>query len=157
LYEEVEDESVGDIVREAVLDAAERLVGEEVADPALDERRSSGLNFLGVLPDDVTDGTIAEVVPSKHSAEIHVYEELEGDSLLLHASVQADVSFEGFMYKPDFYASADDDRLEILDPDWNDHMVFVSFATEATLWFDVVAIGRTVENITFDYAEPLGL
>ncbi len=132
--------SIEATVRDAVLAAADELAGTDIDSPEL----------LG-LPPQLSDVSIQEVQARAESFFYEVYDELDFDTLLIKASLEGEVEFDGFIDKGDFprYEA----ELSVWDGDWNATTMWVTATSQATLSFDVTVIGTEIEEIRLDYIE----
>lgn len=153
-FEEV-PETIEGILLGALPAAAEQLVGEEVGDVEAEAEghRLGWLAIAGVVPDELEGVTVVEVDVNESSVDFSVYDQYEGDTLGIHASIEADVTFEGYLYKGDFPLV--DERVEVVDADWNDHMMLVAVSATVRLSFQVLVIGTQVENVEFEFGESV--
>lgn len=145
-------ETIGD----AVVAASERLVGEAVSDLQDNVQRVFGaLLFDDVTPPEATEVTVTAVEPSPDSVDFSIYDQYEGDTVALHACVEAIVEFEAYIDKQlaDDYDRISHDWDESDDDGWDERTVLVDFSRRVRLWFDIVAVGSEVETVAFDYAE----
>lgn len=142
-------------MRIAVLDAVQatmdKITGSSI-DDQLDER-SSGLSFGEVnIPPELQNPTLYNVDARMEDAELDEYEDYGDDLILLHVTVPAGVTIDGYAHKSDTYG----DTLEIMEFDWNDHMSWVYIEREVRLIFSVLyARDGTVEDVEFTGAEPI--
>lgn len=158
--EEVEIEpsfepDINDVIREALETAASALVDEEIS---VGPEGGSGLDFTNVLiPDLIESPTIVHVETDPRSIYWEAYETYEEDTLLVRATIDADVEIQGFVHKGDYYGI--EDMLDVINFDWNDHYALVSANVSARLVFHVrleSGVG-IVEATEFELAEPLSL
>jgi hypothetical protein len=134
----------------AVIAAAERLVGTSVGERW--EVPSTGLILH--VPSDLDDPTVASLDIEPASFVVSAYDRYDGDTILFQAEIDAEVSVEAFATKADYFAGLEE-GVELLDSDWNDHYVWVSYSVSARLRFNVTTIAGQVEEIAFDEAEPI--
>ena len=147
----LEEDNLTTVVTDAVLFAAEQLAGTAIAD----NRHATPTTGLEIaVPEDIEDPEVTDVDVQPGSVILDVYDRYEGDTLAVAVSVDAMLTIEGFIYKADYYAGLEDD-VEILDDDWNDHMMHVQIERDVRLRFNVLTVANQVENITFDAAEAV--
>jgi hypothetical protein len=139
-----------DTVQDAVVGAAERLVGTAIADDTL-ATPSTGLDVK--LPREFEEPDIVHVEVDQSSIVRDVYDRYEGDTLAWQVWVTAVLNIEGFVPKSDYYAGLPKD-VEVLDTDWNDHYVLASVEREVELLFNVLTVSGQVEDVTLDSVEP---
>jgi len=147
------DPTIGDLIQEALEEAASVLVGEEIA---TGNEESSGFDFTEVhLPDEIETPIITQVGADPGSVEWETYETYDEDTLLIRATIEADVEIEGFVFKGDYGGVADEVRL--LDFDATEHYAAVAVIVEALLVFQmrVEAGAGFVESTEFELAEGL--
>jgi hypothetical protein len=104
------------------------------------------------LPQEVEDVTIEDIDLDDASVEYSVYDHYAGDTRAISASVEVGVEFHGFVYRMDIEL-VDDEIIEVVDDDWNDHWTFVQMTTKLRMFFDLLIVGTTVENTRWT---PLG-
>lgn len=150
LLESIQDLSGALLI--AVTDAAEGLVNEPVADP--DDFSPVGLPIDHLLPREVDDLTIEEVIVNDDTLTYDVYERYDGDTLAMHVSIDAEITFDGFIRKSEWYL-ADDEDLAVLDSDWNDHVMRIASSGSFRLSFQALTIGGEVSSIDFESGERL--
>lgn len=146
--------SIGDLIREALESAVSALIDEEIQTDA-DEMRF-GLDFSEIaIPREIDSPTIVHVEPDPKSVEWDTYETYDEETLLIRASIDAEVEVQGFVYKSDYYGM--EDEVTLIQFDWNDHMSFVQASVEARLVFQlrVEAGAGVVEQAEFEMAESL--
>ncbi len=102
---------------------------------------------------DIENATIADVQADAASLDWDAYETYDEDTLLVRATVDAEVEIEGYVFKADYYAI--DEDVSVVDFDWNDHYALVTASLSARLVFQlrVEAGARLVENVEFETAE----
>ena len=142
-------ETIEEAVREAIVASADRLAGEAVSEG---DGASRGLNFLHEPDPDLSEVSIEGIAVDGDSVTFSIYDEMEGDTLLVRASVEAEVTFEGHIFKADFYVN--NRHFRVMNPDWNDYTMIVTYSRTVTLWWNLTVITGTVEDINFDYGEP---
>ena len=150
-YEEI---SISELVSSAVEAAVVDLHGEEIA--SRDADVGPGLDFNEIeIPVELESPTIAYVETHPKSIDWDIYETYEEETLLIRATVDADIEIEGFVYKGDYYAM--EDEFNLLDSDWNDYYVQASISLSARLAFQlrVESGAGLVEHTDFESAEPL--
>ena len=144
-------QTTDDFIRDALVDAAERLVGASVESP-YSAYESSGIFDDFGLPSEVDDVTIEYVDANPESVSWTVYESFDDTTLLVEATMEASLSFEGFADKFDALHAED---FEVLDFDWNDHVSHVGFSHDAILKFQLrVEEGVGVDSVELEGAEP---
>lgn len=101
-----------------------------------------------MTPPEVTDVTVTTVTADPASLDYSVYDVYEGNTMTLHASIDALIEFDGYVDKE--YA----DQYEEEDDDWDeDDTILIGFSRQVRLWFDLIVIGSELENVAVDYAE----
>ncbi|OLT18604.1 hypothetical protein BJF78_00230 [Pseudonocardia sp. CNS-139] len=145
--------TVEEIVRLAVIGAAEGLVNEEVKREGF---ASSGLDFTAIaIPSEIQSPMVSYVECDEQSVDWESFETYDDTTLLVRATVDANVSLEGFVYKSD-YVVVDHGIVQLRMWDWNDHMAHVSTTVHARLVFQLrVEVGVGVDDVEFESAEPL--
>lgn len=145
--------SIGGLIRDALVAAASELIGEEISFG--DDEWPSGPDFTEVAIPRLDSPTIVHVETRPNTAEWHTYETYEAETLLIRASIEADVEIEGFVYKSDYIGM--EDEVSLIEFDWNDHMSFVAASVEARLVFQlrVESGAGVVEQAEFEQAESL--
>lgn len=148
--EEIEPFNTHDYVCAALVEASEGLVGETI-EGAHSSWDSTGPFADFDLPSSIEDITVTYVQADPGTVDWHVYESFDETTLLVEASIQASLSFEGFVSKAD---ALHPEGFEVSDWDWNDHYSHVSFERDATLKFQLrVEEGVGVEHWDFESAE----
>jgi UDP-N-acetylglucosamine transferase subunit ALG13 len=148
MEEAVAEPTLPDVIADAIGGASERLIGEAVADMNDAERRRIGaLLFDDVTPPEATEVTVTMVESDLDSVDFSIYDQYDGSTIALHASIEATLESEAYVDK----ALADD--YEVVDDDPEERVVFVDFARHVRLWFDLIVVGSDVESVAFDYAE----
>lgn len=148
-------DALSDLIAGAVAGACDELLGQELAYP--DDEHSWGLPIqISELPRDVQNPTMWAIDPQRDTIEIQTYDEYEGGTVLCRASIDAEVTLDGFMFKSDYYS--DDPPVDVMDSDWNDYVMWVTFETRVRLTFQVTATPGTqsIEDVTLDSGEGLG-
>lgn len=145
--------SIGGLIHDALVAAASELIGEEIQSG--DDEWGSGPDFSEVAIPRLDSPTIVHVETRPNTAEWDTYETYEEETLLIRASIAADVELEGFVYKSDYIGM--EDEVTVIEFDWNDHMSFVAASVEARLVFQlrVEAGAGVVEQAEFEQAESL--
>lgn len=153
--EEYEPISISDLVRSAVMTEVLNLVGEPIS--AGGEERSVGLDFSEIdIPPELESPTVSYVMADEASVDWETYETYEEETLLIRATVDADVEVEGAVFKPDYYVMGEEfSAIE----DLNDHYLQATLNVAARLVFQlrVEAGVGLVEYTEFETAEPLFL
>lgn len=152
---EIEDyePSIGDVIREAIDDVVADLTGEEISTGI---EYGSGLDFSDVFfPHEMEAPSIGYIQIEPNSLEWDAYETYEEETLLVRATVDADVEIEGFVFKADYYGIEGD--VSLIEFDWNKHYALVGTSVPARLVFQLrlEAGTRLVEDIEFEMAENL--
>lgn len=138
-------------IRDALVDAAERLLGESI-EGAYESYDDGGPFGELDLPSEVTEMTIDYVQADPDTVQWDVYESFDDTTLLVAGEIVASLTFEGFADKFDAVHA---DTLEIRDFDWNDHVSQVAFSRNAVLKFQLrVEEGVGVEYVDFEGAGP---
>jgi hypothetical protein len=149
--EEFAEPDINEVIRDALEAATSTLVDEEIATWP---ERGVGLDFTEVaVPDEIESPTIAYVETDPKSVDWDAYETYEEETLLIRATIDADVGIQGFVFKADYYGI--EDQVDLIEFDWNDHYAFVSASVPARLVFQVrleSGVGA-VENTEFELAE----
>lgn len=153
--EEVDYEgpTVPDLVTSALVGAVDELLGEEVAT----DEGESGLDFTALnIPSGIDYPAITGVDVQQHTVEWDTYETYQGETLLMQASILAEVTIDGYVYKGDFHL-LDKEDVAVLDWDWNDHMAHVRTVVNARLVFQmrVEAGAGVVDDTEFEVAEAV--
>jgi hypothetical protein len=129
-------------IAEAALGKIDALLGTSI--PSTEDLCGplSELEVPGIYNIEEPDGTITWDPYGSADNEIQVG----------RASLEAEVTIEGFMYKADFYALGDNQRIDVLDSDWNDHTMWVAITRRLALNFHVriAADGQSIEDIEFE-------
>lgn len=147
--------TIGDLVREELELAAKNLVNEEIQTGI---ENGYGLDFSEIaIPDQIESPTIVHVEADPKTVDWDAYETYEEDTLLIRASIDADVDIQGFVYKADYHGM--EDEVSVIEFDWNEHMAFVGTSVEARLVFQlrIEADAGMVEGTEFEAAEGLTL
>jgi len=63
---------------------------------------------------------------------------LEDDKVYIDAKAYADVIFDVFIFKPDYYIMEDEYPLEIQDSDWNEHYVWAQLTIHIPIRFSMI-------------------
>lgn len=139
-------------IRDALIDAAERLLGESVEGGYAALEPDETFGDLD-LPGEVDDMTIDYVAADPNSVQWQVYESFDGTTLLIEATIEATLSFEGFASKSD---ALEPESFVVREWDWNDHVSQVAFDRHAILKFQLrVEEGVGVDYVEFESAEPV--
>lgn len=78
------------------------------------------------IPPEVTDATL-EYIEGPFDLAIEAVEPLQGDRVFaVSTRHRVTLRFDGFLDKSD-YAVSDDEDIDVLDYDWNDHVMHVAF------------------------------
>lgn len=148
---DVAPKTVDNFIRDAVVDAAERLVGEAVESRYSSYELATTFDALA-LPSEVSDLTIEYVDADPDTVQWQLYDSFDGTTLLLSATIKAHLSFDGFADKSDALHA---EEFQVREFDWNDHVSCVSFSRDATLSFQLrVEEGVGVEYVEFEGADP---
>jgi hypothetical protein len=139
-------------ITRAVEGCAAELVGRRVVNWQELASRDSALQVASLLPDGLSEATITDVGLVPNSLDSQPHDWFDGDTVALSATVEAEVSLEGFMTKADYYV-LDDDSISVNDADWNDHYMEVGLDRAIQLSFNLLVIGCAVESIEFEGAE----
>ncbi|KGN29733.1 hypothetical protein N802_11605 [Knoellia sinensis KCTC 19936] len=138
-------QTTDDFIRDALVDAAERLLGQSVEGGYAALERDEFFGDLD-LPGQVEDMTVDHVETEPDTVQWQVYESFDGTTLLIEATIEATLSFEGFASKSD---ALEPDGFVVREWDWNDHVSQVAFDRHASLKFQV----RVEEGVGVDYVE----
>ncbi|GLW75346.1 hypothetical protein Kpho02_76430 [Kitasatospora phosalacinea] len=142
---------LGEVMREAVAGACDGLAGEDLGLADDDEARGGLILSNLRLPTGVDHVTIDEALPDLLTTDWSIYDRYEDGLVLAEVTVEADVSFEAFMYKSDYYAHDPAERISLLDGDWNDHMVRVGLSRNVQLTFHATIDPETNDvELTFE-------
>ncbi|MET8088481.1 PIN domain-containing protein [Micromonospora sp. NPDC005237] len=147
--------SVDQVVENAVMQALEQLAGEEVE---TGNPTTSGLDFTELtIPSELEGLSIASIEPDESTLIWQTYETYQDSTLLIQAEIDAEVTLDGFAYKSDLGYRSEDERVYVLEWDWNDHMAYVGTTTNARLSFQIrLEQGMDfVEECEFEGAHPL--
>lgn len=126
--------SVDEQVRAGVVSVIDSLYGENIAVEDLDGHLMGGLPFGGVeLPSEFDEPYIAGVDYVENDIIWNIDEALD-KTLLGTAWVAAHVNVETYVFKGAITHLED---LEIVDADWNDHMVLARYSVEVQLNFEL--------------------
>lgn len=138
-------QGIDDFVRDALVNAAERLVGDSVGGHYGGYEGGGTFDELD-LPSEVYDMTIEYVEADPDTVQWQVYESFDGTTLLVAATIRASLSIEGFTDKSDALQA---EGFEVREFDWNNHVSWVSFTRDAVLGFQL----RVEEGVGVDYVE----
>lgn len=143
LFEIDRQDEVDQRVEEAVITAAEQdVIGQELGAEAV-------AGFAEVqVPSEIENPTVVSMDIDLSSFMMDVYDRYEGDTLAIQASIAATLYIEGFVYKADAAMLGND--IDIIDKDWNDHMMLVGLQRDVEVQYYVTTIGDQVEDLTFD-------
>lgn len=145
-------QTTDDFIRDALVDAAERLLGESVDGGYAALEPDETFGDLD-LPGQVDDMTVDYVAADPSTVQWQVYESFDGTTLLVEATIEATLSFEGFASKSD---ALEPDGFVVREWDWNDHVSQVTFDRHAILKFQLrVEEGVGVDYVEFESAEPV--
>ncbi|SDK54971.1 protein of unknown function [Nocardioides sp. YR527] len=148
---ETAPQTTDDFIRDALVDAAERLLGETVEGPYAAYDDGGSFDEIG-LPSAVSEMTIEYVDADPGTVQWQVYEAFDGTTLLIAATIGANLSFEGFADK---FEALHAEGFEIREFDWNDHVAHVTFTRAVVLKFQLqVEEGVGVDYVEFEGAEP---
>lgn len=144
--------TIGSLIRDALLNAVENLVGEDVEIGY----GSGGYDFSALaIPGELESPTIGHVEADPESVDWDAYETYQEETLLVRATIDADVDVEGAVFKGDYYVM--EDEVTLIDSDWAKHYVLASVTMPARLVFQVrVEAGAgLVEDVELEEAEAL--
>lgn len=152
--DDVPAQTTDHFIRFALVDAAQRLLGESVDSGYAAFEPDARYGQLE-LPGEVEDVTIDYVDADPDTAEWQVYESYDGTTLLVGATIEAELTFEGFVSKS---AAMEPEGFVVREWDWNDHYSRVAFDRTAVLSFQLrVEEGVGVDSIELESAEfPAG-
>lgn len=137
----------------------------EVADP--EQAQPSGLQFNGVpMPQDVERITVDYVDPSPGTLDWSVDETYDETTMAITITVEAEVSFEGFIHRADWHALDESEQDELSGYDWmegpveedhGNHYVEVSFTRPARLTYTAMVenADQDVHNLECVSAEAI--
>lgn len=148
--------TVHQLVERSVFGACDDLAGQAVQSGP-DERGHGGFDLVEIgLPDEMSEGEIDQALPLEGTLDWQTYETYEGGTLLVQATVLADLTVAGYVRKGDI-PYLDSDRVTVVDGDWNDRVALVSASTTARLVFQlrVESGARTVDDVQFEGAEAV--
>lgn len=138
--------------------ACQDLVYLEIEDAGLDDRFGDGRFSQVPLPwGAVQTITVSSVDADTSGLSFKVLDSSAEGSLLVEVRVDAELDFEGFMMKADYYVLDDDeDGVRLLEFDWNDHMMHVGMERAVTLVFSayVDPLEREVSDVELTEAVP---
>jgi hypothetical protein len=147
-----EAESVHELMRAAVVGALQNLYGASVETTRdLEPRSEGGITMDWLVPIEFTDVTIEGLSPDEDSLELDIYDANE-DTYLAHASIDVEIELDGFVHKADY---SEDLGLMMFNPDWTDHYMNVGLTNTVRMTWYVTVIGNSVEEVSFDSAEPI--
>jgi PIN domain len=129
--------SLAEQMKHAIASACDRLTGNEIEDPDSPDPRGWSLAFdFGdwPLPRGLETISVESVEPDLAGISWEVYDADE-TRLLGKAYVDATVVLDGYMSHADYYAQEED--VEVHDPDWNEHFAWVYIQRPIRLTFDV--------------------
>ena len=137
-----------ELLRDKIEGACLELVGEEI-----------GPSYEGFAPyfefeiADVESATVTAVTPNLPTVSIDVHERFEGETVIGDVSVEAEVLYEGFVFKADAYP--DTRPWTVVDSDWNDHYVLVEGELLTELKYRFVVNNEDV-TLEFDGVQIYG-
>jgi hypothetical protein len=85
---------------------------------------------------------VTAVIPDLSTVTINMHERFEGETVIGDVSVEAEVHYEGFVFKADSYS--DNRKWAVVDSDWNDHYVLVEGELQAELKYGFVVNNEDV-------------
>ena len=135
-----------ELITEAIDAACQRLAGDEIA-----PHWAAPGDVVADAFSDVENPTFVEVIPDLDSVSTHPAERFEGGTVIGEATVEATVSYDGYVFKSDLYG--DHSHWTITDPDWNKHYALVAGELEAELTFQFVLDNEEVD-VELTYIEP---
>lgn len=138
-------QTTDDFIRDALVEAAERLLGQSVDGGYAALEHDEFFGGLD-LPGPVEDMTVDHVATEPDTVQWQVCESFDGTTLLIEATIEATLSFEGFASKSD---ALEPDGFVVREWDWNDQVSQVAFDRHASLKFQV----RVEEGVGVDYVE----
>lgn len=112
--------SLHQLLRERMEGACQELVGEDIGSSY--ERYAQKFDFD--IPN-VENTSVAAIDPDMSTMSIDVHEQFEGEVIIGAVSVQAEIRFEGYVYKADAYSVQGTWEWEVVNWEWNDHYVLV--------------------------------
>lgn len=151
---DTEPPQVDQVVKDAVLSALDRLVGEAVETV---NEATYGLDFTSlVVPAEIEDLSIDTIDPDESTLSWQTYATYQDTTLLIQAEINAEISLLGFAHKSDV-GHGDEEVIHVLEWDWNDHYSYVSATTVARLTFQVrLERGmQFADECEFEGAQPL--
>jgi hypothetical protein len=132
---DAEPPSVDEVVKDAVIQALEQLVGEDVQTV---NAATSGLDFTGLgIPSELEGLSIVAVDADESTLTWQTYETYQDTTFLIHAEIDAEITLDGFAYKSDFSSLDEEDGIYVQQWDWNSHMAYVGATTTARLSFQI--------------------
>jgi hypothetical protein len=146
---------VDQVVKNAVIDAVERLAGEDVETGNV---ATSGLDFTELrIPRELEGLSIETAEADESTLSWQTYETYQDTTLLIQAEIDAEVTLDGFAYKSDVGYLGEEGHIYIIEWDWNSHMAYVGTTTKARLSFQIrLEQGMDfVEECEFEGAQPL--
>lgn len=147
----IDRDDTEDVALDAVMGKVESLPGDLTVGPGDDADIT--------VPAEVEEATLEALDPDAGTFDYWIYDTFDGDTTALGASIEADATVDGYMYKSDWYGLYEDEeedrRIRVLDPDWNDHYVLVQVEMRLRLTFQLLVVGEGVEDISVDSVEVL--
>jgi hypothetical protein len=127
--------SVDEVVKDAVTQALEQLVSENVRTT---NDATSGLDFTALsIPSELEGLTIDAVDADESTLVWQTYETYQDTTFLIQAEIDAEITLDGFAYKSDFISLEEVDGVHLHEWDWNSHMAHVGATTTARLSFQI--------------------
>jgi hypothetical protein len=144
--------SLTDMVQLNVISAAENMAYTPVTLDQGYEWAPGGIEIENlVAPVHIESLTISEAIPREETVDILQIERFDESTTFATATVIADVTLEGYIYKSDIGAS---DRLVVTDYDWNTHYAEVNFAVgDMRLTYNLQIESGVVESCTLQGIE----
>jgi len=102
--------------------------------------------------------TVQHIHPEPETLMYSVVEDYDGITKILTVNVEAEVTFEGYMHKSDYWGRTEEDEaadgIRVVDPDLNDHDVLVCFDRPVSFTYGAIVMttGSTVEDLQFNEA-----
>ena len=133
-----------ELLRDSIERACDTLIGEEVGSSC----EGPGLTFEHEIRS-VENATVTAVTPDLSSMVAYVHERFEGETVTGEATVEAEISYDGYVAKANLYG--DDRPWSVSIADWNELYALVEGELQAELRFQFVLNGEDV-TLEFDSA-----
>jgi len=143
---------LAEFLQPSIISASEELVGDEF-DTSVEDYGSGSFDLS--LPPELETATLYNIDLDLSTLTVDVYDTYDETTVLATATVHGEATFDGFVYKADYYAN--DPDVEVWDSDWNDHYVWAATHRQLELVFNVTAdvAGETVDEVTLEAIREL--